>query len=86
MTQPDDLRERIANTLWEATNGGIDVLKAADAVIRELGLREESRTLQDGAGGITTNWRTGETTVHSRPATRQCRYVTDWTADQRNRP
>lgn len=53
----------------------------ADAVIRELGLRRETRTLEDGYGGISTDYKTGITTRHFKPPTRQTRYVTDWFAD-----
>lgn len=51
---------------------------AAAAVIGSLGMAPESRTLADGSGGVSTNWKTGETTVHSRPCTRQIRWATRW--------
>jgi hypothetical protein len=50
----------------------------AEAVVAALGLTEETRTLADGMAGQTTNWKTGETTSHSRPCTRQSRLVTPW--------
>lgn len=42
---------------------------------------QEQRTLADGMGGISTNYKTGETTVTSRPCTRQSRWVTPWVND-----
>lgn len=42
------------------------------------GFSREFRTLDDGMGGMTTDARTGKTTVHSRPNTRQQRWVTPW--------
>ena len=50
----------------------------ADVLVAELGLTQETKHLADGMGGISTNSRTGETTVHSRPCTRMVRYVTAW--------
>lgn len=41
-------------------------------------LREEQRTLADGQGGMSTNWKTGETTSTSVPCTRQSRWATPW--------
>jgi hypothetical protein len=41
-------------------------------------LRVEERTLADGAGGISTNYNTGEVTSYMKPCTRQRRWVTDW--------
>ncbi len=48
----------------------------ADAAISALD--RETRTLADGEGGMSTNWRTGETTIHSKPCTRQSRLVGPW--------
>jgi hypothetical protein len=45
-------------------------------------LTREQQTLADGMGGISTNWKTGETTVHSRPCTRMSRWVTKWATDE----
>lgn len=56
----------------------IDWLNMAQAAIDALQLTREQQTLADGSGGISTNWKTGETTVHSRPCTRMSRYVTPW--------
>lgn len=85
----DDLRTRIAAVLQEhppvRLQSQFDWLdwteKRADAVIRELGLRQEQRDLMDGECGQSINYITGKVTNHYRAATRQSRYVTDWTAD-----
>jgi hypothetical protein len=39
---------------------------------------EETRELADGMGGISTNWKTGETTSYVRPCTRLRRWVSSW--------
>lgn len=52
---------------------------AAAAVVAAFNFASEHRTLPDGMGGISTNWKTGETTTHCRPCTRQSRWVTTWT-------
>lgn len=52
----------------------------AGVLVEALGLTEEQRQLADGYGGISTNWKTGKTTVHSRPCTVESRWVTPWAA------
>ena len=52
--------------------------RMAEAALAELNLREETRTLADGMGGVGTNWKTGVTTVYSRPCTRLMRLVSPW--------
>lgn len=47
-------------------------------IARALGLTLERRTLADGYGGISTNYKTGEVTTSSRPCTVQERWVTGW--------
>lgn len=57
------------------------MMEAIEAVLA-ANMYEEQRTLADGQGGMSTNYKTGETTSHSRPCTRQTRWVTPWlTAD-----
>ena len=53
------------------------MMEAIEAVLSQ-NMHEEQRTLADGEGGMSTNWRTGETTVHHKPCTRQSRWVTPW--------
>lgn len=53
---------------------------AVRGVFAEL-LGREQRTCDDGAGGVSTNWKTGETTSHFKPCTRQSRWVTKWVTD-----
>lgn len=48
------------------------------AVIGELRFSLESRVLADGHGGVSTNYRTGETVWDSKPCTRQSRWVSTW--------
>lgn len=76
----EDLRIRIAQAIMDSCHGVFidDAVNAADAVIAELGLRIDKRALLDGEGGMTLNYETGEKTWHSRPATHQHRYVTEW--------
>jgi hypothetical protein len=61
---------------------GFDLDHAAAAVLAALNLTEETRTLADGMGGLSTNWKTGETTSHFRPCTRQRRWVSAWVGEQ----
>jgi hypothetical protein len=53
------------------------VSEAVRAVL-SANLIEEQRTLTDGEGGMTTDYKTGETTVHGKPCTRQSRWATPW--------
>lgn len=53
----------------------------AGDIVGELGLTREQRTLADGMGGVLTNYKSGVRIVHSRPCTRQTRYVTEWVPD-----
>ena len=80
-----DLRDRIAAALYKAGDNRISpgmCRQQADAVIRELGLRQEQRDLMDGECGQSINYVTGKVTNHYRAATRQFRYVTEWIADE----
>lgn len=52
----------------------------ADAVIAEMGLREERRTNPMSSAGYTVDRITGEQTWHS-DIRRDTRWVTDWKAD-----
>ena len=61
---------------WQA--GGTHAAHVASSLVSRMGWRTETRTLEDGAGGLSTDYRTGQTTVHSRPATRQLRWVSRW--------
>lgn len=55
----------------------------SDAVRRALGdMHREQRTLEDGEGGMSTNYKTGVTTVHHKLATRQSRWVTQWVTER----
>lgn len=54
------------------------------ALIAALQLTEEHRELADGMGGISTDLKTGETTTHSRPCTRQVRLVGPWVRVERS--
>jgi ABC-type uncharacterized transport system ATPase subunit len=55
--------------------------RLASKLVAELGVTREERTLADGMGGVSRNHKTGETTVHSKPCTRQFRYVTEWVSE-----
>jgi hypothetical protein len=75
------LEERIAaaiNRKFPETFNDWALHDMAQVVLDELGLREETRLLADGMAGICTDQKTGQTTVHSCPQTRQRRYVTSW--------
>lgn len=52
-----------------------------DEFMAKAGITREQRTLADGMGGISTNYESGQVTVHSRPCTRQSRYITEWVPD-----
>lgn len=54
----------------------------AATVLASLNLTEETRELADGMGGMSTNWKTGETTSYFRPCTRQRRLVGPWKEQQ----
>ena len=73
------LRDRIAAVLSQHDVNLPD--KVADAVIRALGLTREKRELMDGMCGQSINYLSGKVTNHYRAATRQHRYVTEWTSE-----
>lgn len=72
---PDDLRIRIAAVIMESCHGVYmdDAVAAADAVIRELGLRREEQPAKTVTTSSGDPW-------FSMPASH--RYVTDWTDDE----
>lgn len=74
----DSLRDRIA-ALLESLRP-VTPTEAADAVIRELGLRRESRfTAEDGSDINVSEWDRGRMKT---PSTGwQSRYCTKWTAE-----
>lgn len=78
-----ELRDRIAGAIRAEDDwrGVTDPAVLADAVIRELGLREEQRELMDGECGQSINYVTGKVTNHYCAATRQSRYITEWETD-----
>ena len=79
----DNLRDRIAAVLGANSHMSRELQDhLADVLIRDLGWREETQTLGDGMGGVSINSKTGERTFHHRAATRQSRYVTEWTTDE----
>jgi hypothetical protein len=79
----NDIEQRIAEALRKrgVHAYGIDTDHLASLLLADLNLLRERRTLPDGMGGVTTNWKTGETTFHSRPCTAQSRWVTNWVTD-----
>jgi hypothetical protein len=81
----EELRERIAKSIIGAGHPSegqmMSARRMADRVIKELNLHTEGRQLSDGEGGMSTNWKTGETTIHSKPCTLQIRWVTNWVND-----
>lgn len=76
-----DIQQRIADILREYGLCEGDILDLPEVLVSELGLTRDERTLADGMAGMSTNYKTGETTVHSRPCTRQSRYATQWVSD-----
>ena len=80
----DNLRDRIADVLadeFKRQGYACEWAVLADAVIEALDLRQEHRELMDGMCGQSINYLTGQVTNHYRAATRQHRYVTEWTTD-----
>ena len=77
----DNLRDRIAAVITEAIpdNGTTNFLAVADAVIRDLALREEWGSLDHEDCGIMADTR--EELRPSRGETIKHRYLTEWVAD-----
>jgi len=93
----DDLRDRIATIIaqhgelpeaigevcecgwhtWDTPHA----THVADALVTELGLRREAKQLEDGEGGYSINYKTGERTSHSKPCTTVTRWVTEWSKE-----
>lgn len=71
---------------WQSSTPGNTSIEHNDhvayAVIAALGLKHEHRSLGDGEGGVSINYKTGKRTSHFRPCTRQHRYVTEWENDR----
>lgn len=72
--RPRSLRwEDLSEVGWKA-----EYRRMAEAAVGVLRLEREFRTLEDGMGGVLTNWRTGETSSYVRPCSRQSRWVGPW--------
>lgn len=86
MARHESLNDDSVCTCGQVNNMDGDVLfshrvaMVSDAVHRMLdaNMVEERRTLNDGIGGVSTNWQTGEMSFVSRPCTVQSRWVTPW--------
>lgn len=55
-----------------------DLQDIAAVIVEKLGLTADHRRLADGESGMSTNWKTGETTHHYMPQTEMRRWVTPW--------
>lgn len=86
VAQHDDWYPNKDQTEWECTcgwQGGVHAVHVAERIEAEFRFTEETRHLEDGSGGISTNWKTGVTTSHCKPATGVRRWVSAWSVVER---